>query len=453
MADLGLTLSVLGRGRALKRAEGWSPARLATHQAEALGRLRAHAYAHSPFYREFHRGLEAAPLSALPVLTKQTLMERFDDLATDRSVRLADVKAFVAQKRAGERYLGRYWVTSTSGTSGRPGLFLLDRDEWSIELATALRAFQWAGLRLGLTHRARVAQVTSTNPSHLSTQGGRSMANWWMPTLILDATVPLASMVERLNAWRPEMLWAYASIIRTLAEEQLAGRLEIAPRSVLSASELLTSGIRAHAIKAWGDVVFDTYATTDCGGLGAECNAHDGLHLMEDLAIVEVVDRDNRPVALGAFGDKLLVTVLSSRTQPLIRYQLDDSLRLADHACPCGRPFQLIDAIQGRIEEVLTFPAASGGHVEVHPLVFSNIMDALPVAGWQVLQDASGLHVLLVGADESVADAALADRVALALSDEGVANVSVDVQRVAAIPKAAAGKTPLVRSELASASA
>jgi phenylacetate-CoA ligase len=449
MSDPGLILATLIKRRGLAGRERWDRPRLEAFQAAALTLLRAHAYARSPFYRAFHKGLETAPLEALPTLTKAQMMDRFDDVVTDRAVRLADVKAFLAQKGPGERYLGRYWITSTSGTSGHPGLFLVDRDEWSLELATAIRAFDWAGLRVSLTHRARVAQITSTNPSHLSTQGGRSMANWWMPTLILDASEPLAGVVERLNAWRPEMLWAYASIIHVLAEEQLAGRLRIAPRSVLSASELLTDGVRERARAAWGEVLFDTYATTDCGGVGAECDRHRGLHLMEDLSIIEVVDADNRPAPPGVFGAKLLVTVLGGRTQPLIRYELDDSVRLAGAPCPCGRPFRLIDAIQGRIEEVLAFSGSGGGRVTVHPITFSNIMDRLPVASWQVLQDEAGLHLLLAGVTAPLDDSALAGEVAQALVDHGVQRPLIDVQRVDAIPKAASGKTPLVLSRLA----
>ncbi len=412
MSDPGLILATLLKRRGLAAHERWTRATLEAFQAEALKALRAHAYARSPFYREFHRGLEDAPLEALPTLTKAQMMDRFDDVVTDRDIHLADVKTFMAEKDPGDRYLGRYWVTSTSGTSGHPGLFLVDRDEWSLELATAVRAFDWAGLRVGLTHRVRVAQITSTNPSHLSTQGGRSMANWWMPTLILDASEPLPSVVERLNAWRPEMLWAYASIIHVLAEEQLAGRLKIAPSSVLSASELLSQGVRDRAKAAWGDVLFDTYATTDCGGVGAECDRHKGLHLMEDLSIIEVVDADNRPAPPGVFGVKMLVTVLGGRTQPLIRYELDDSVRLAGEPCPCGRPFRLIDAIQGRVEEVLSFAGAAGGRVDLHPIVFANIMDQLPVSSWQVLQDEAGLHLLLAGVATALDDAALATKVA-----------------------------------------
>jgi phenylacetate-CoA ligase len=142
------------------------------------------------------------------------------------------------------------------------------------------------------------------------------------------------------------------------------------------------------------------------------------------------------------------VTVLAGRTQPLIRYELDDSVRLAAAPCPCGRPFRLIDAIQGRVEEVLSFAAASGGHIELHPIVFANIMDQLPVSSWQVLQDEDGLHLLLAGVAAPLDDAALAANVGEALAAHGAAPPQIQVQRLDAIPKSASGKTPLVLSTL-----
>ena len=432
----------------MRMRERWTPQRLEAFQTQKLRTLRDWAYARSGFYRDFHAGLSDAPLRDLPVLTKAMLMNRFDGVVTDLAIHLGDVRAYVAHPHQEERFLGRYWVNSTSGTSGHPGLFVVNRDEWSIELATALRAFEWAGLTLKPTRRAKIAQITSTNPSHLSMQGGRDMANWWMPTLLMDASAPLAAMVDRLNAWRPEMLWAYASIIRLLAEEQMSGRLKIAPRTVLSASELLTEGIRRRAVAAWGNVVFDTYATTDCGGIGAECEQHHGLHLQEDVSIIEVVDRNNQPVEPGVFGDKLLVTVLGSRTMPMIRYELEDSVRLARSTCPCGRPFRLIDAVQGRVEESLSFPAAAGGVATVHPIVFSNIMDPLPVSGWQILQDANGVHVLLSGVRGILDEEKVARAVRDALKGQGAADPLVELERVPSIPQTTAGKTPLVRSTL-----
>ena len=315
-------------------------------------------------------------------------------------------------------------------------------------LAMALRSFEGAGIKLKLTHRFKMAQITSTNPSHMSMQGGTSMGNWWMPIMLLTASEPVTTIIERMNAWQPEALIAYASIIRILADEQLAGRLRIAPHTIISGSEVLTQETRHRAVLAWGDVLFNNYGTTDCGGIGAECNQHRGMHLQEDLAIVEVVDRDNRLVPSGVYGEKLLVTVLGSRTQPLIRYELDDSLRLSSDQCPCGRVFTLIEDIQGRVEEILSFPGVAGGSVNVHPIVFHNIMDTLPVSGWQVVQDTDGLHLLVSGVRGVLDEEGLADTVRQALSKQGVIIPNVEIQRVSSIPQTLAGKTPLVKSNL-----
>lgn len=169
---------------------------------------------------------------------------------------------------------------------------------------------------------------------------------------------------------------------------------------------------------------------------------------MEDLVIVEVVDRNNRPVPPGVYGDKLLITVLGSRTQPLIRYELDDSVRLSPDPCPSGHPFALIDDIQGRVEDTLSFPGAAGGVVNVHPLVFSRIMDTIQVSGWQVVHEVDGLHVLLSGVRGEFEDDMLANTLRQALVSQGASVPRVQVQQVTSVPKTAAGKAPLIKSNL-----
>src|SRR5512143_1605707 len=124
--NLRLTLQVLGAIRQLRQRERWTRAQVLAHQAAALDRLRAHAYAHSPFYRRFHAGPMDQPLQTLPVLTKSLLMEHFDEVVTDPAIHLAHVRDFAAERQDGVRYLDRYWVTATSGSRGQPGLFLFD---------------------------------------------------------------------------------------------------------------------------------------------------------------------------------------------------------------------------------------------------------------------------------------------------------------------------------------
>lgn len=91
MGPRELATLLLARRRLAARLR-WTPARLAAHRASALAALRAHAYAHSPFYRDFHAGLTDTPLDELPVVTKAELMANFDALVIDPGVRLAEVE-------------------------------------------------------------------------------------------------------------------------------------------------------------------------------------------------------------------------------------------------------------------------------------------------------------------------------------------------------------------------
>jgi len=446
--NLAMALTLLSKRRQFRRQEYFTKEQLKEYQDQKLKSLREYAYANSPFYQKFHKGLFKAPYNELPVLTKSILMDNFDELVTDRNIHLADVKNYVETKKGKQLYLGKYRVNATSGTSGKPGLFLVSDKEWAAMLAGALRGFEGAGIKLNLVKRVKMAQITSTNTSHMSTQGGSSMNNPWMPVMLLSAGEPMTSIINKLNDYRPDALLAYASIIRILAGEQLKGRLKISPRSVISGSEVLTAETRRLANLAWGNVLYNMYGATDGGGLGCECSKHQGMHVQEDLAVVEVVNNEYQEAPAGTYGDKLLVTVLDNYIQPLVRYEMDDSLQLSPDPCTCGRATALIQNIQGRVHETLFFSAINGGTVPVHPIVFHNIMDTLPVNGWQVVQEGDGLHILLSGVQRSLDENALVDTVKGELKKQGAIDTDIVIQKVLSIPQEKSGKTPLVKTNL-----
>jgi phenylacetate-coenzyme A ligase PaaK-like adenylate-forming protein len=78
----------------------------------------------------------------------------------------------------------------------------------------------------------------------------------------------------------------------------------------------------------------------------------------------------------GPREPSFLVSVLFSRTQPLIRYELSDSVVTTDRPCPCGRTFRLIEGVQGRREDVIHLPSRDGGSVSVHPNVFHDVLES-----------------------------------------------------------------------------
>lgn len=431
--------------RSLSRRKTWPADRLRAFQERRLAELRAFALARSPFYRRFHRGLEEAPLSRLPVLTKADLMENFDDLVTDRAVRLADAKAHMTGPAATALFRGRYVITATSGTTGQPGIILHDPGEWRAVIGSYGRPFDWAGLRFRPIPRIRMAMISTRTPWHQSARVGESLRNPLIPTLRLDANDPPEFLREQLRAFRPEVLIAYPSVLRLLAEEERAGRPCVRPGSIFPIAEVLSDEARGLIRRTWGCDPCNVYGATESAGIASECRRR-SLHIYDDMVLLENVDGENRPVPAGEWGERILVTVLGSRTLPLVRYAIGDRIRISERACGCGLPFRVIEGIQGREQEIIRLPGEHG-NVALHPVFFRSLLEPLPVKGWQVRQDtASSLRILVAAETRDAVPADLADAVRRGLLARGAADPRVVVEWAPAIEKGATGKTAYVKA-------
>jgi phenylacetate-coenzyme A ligase PaaK-like adenylate-forming protein len=446
--DLRLISRVLFLRAAWRRRDHWDAAQITAHQAHALGELRRATYAGSEFYRCHHAGLHDAPLDQLPSVTKADLMEHFDEAVTTPDLRLAELKNHLLSLTQGGgdpglAWKGRWWAAATAGTTGGRGTFVWNRSEWATVLASYARANDWAGISAGLTRPLKMALVSSRVPTHQSAVVGASLRSGLVPTLRLDVTTPMGETVAALNRFQPRILVGYASALKPLAAEQRAGRLHISPQGVMSASEVLSPQAAAELEAAWGSAPFDVYAATETAGIASPC-IYRNRHVYEDLLIVEPVDQAGNPVPPGTTGAKLLVTVLFSRTLPLIRYEMSDTVSLGGRGCPCGRAFRILEGIEGRIEDVLQLPGTAG-KVNVHPIVFHHILDQAAAAGWQVIQDTYGLRVLMAGLDPEASTEGVRIAVAGALKEAGVVDTQVTVHVVERLERTALGKAPFVQ--------
>lgn len=430
-----------------KRRDRWSARQIKAHQEKALHNLRRATYSGSEFYRQHHAGLFDAPLTQLPPVTKADLMTHFDQAITAPRLRLADVEEYLrnlvtSRADPGRAWRGQWWVAATAGTTGRRGVFIWNRHEWATVLASYARANDWAGVPVGLTHPLRVAVVSSRTPTHQSAVVGAAVQSRLVPTLRLDAASPLSETVDALNAFEPRLLVGYPSALRPLAAEQRAGRLRLSPEAVMSVSEVLSERAADEMRAAWEVAPFDVYAATETAGIASPCVFHNS-HIFEDQVIVEPVDEAGLPVAAGTVGARTLVTVLFSRTLPLIRYEMSDSVGVGGRGCPCGRSFALLTGIEGRLEDVLLLPG-NGGDVRVHPNLFHDVLDATTLAGWQVVQESTSLRIHLAGLAPGASVERVHAGVVTALESVGVVGTDVDVRVVAAVERTALGKAPLV---------
>jgi phenylacetate-coenzyme A ligase PaaK-like adenylate-forming protein len=388
--------------------------------------LLAHARAHSPFYRD-------RPPDA--TLDKATLMEHFDAIVTDPRLRRDDLLGRVEQ----ERVFDEYRVMTTSGSSGRKGLFVYGRAEWAAIMAQFLRFNALAGIRPRIP-RLRIAAVVSPNAAHMSRRVAQTASIGVHRVLALPVTAPLPHLVERLNAFQPQSLNAYPSIAALLAEEQRAGRLRIAPRLISTSSELQTEAIHARITEAFGVRPHNLYATTE-GLWGADCAEHAGIHLFEDFTHVENVDADNRPVPDGQPGAKLLITSLFNRVQPLIRLELPDAVTLTSEPCACGLRSRRIVALAGRSEDVIELDG-----VPVHPLQFGLIARDRDVVEFQVVHSPRRVRILVVTRTDGVEERLRAG-VEAQLRALGVSRPRIEVERRQRLDRSPSGKLPLVVAE------
>jgi phenylacetate-CoA ligase len=437
-------------------------AQLAQHQQQRLETVVRHAATHSPFYRRRLAGTgalgaEPVELARLPVLDRSLLMEHFDELVCDPRLRRDQLLDWAGQVTRDQLYLDRYRVLLTSGSSGRPGLFVYDPAGWRSIAAQMVRSSGWAGLRPSVP-RQRMAWLGGAAPSHITRQGAATVGIGLHRVLALPVTLPLPQLVQALNQFQPTYLNVYPSVAMWLAEEQRAGRLRLSPRMLITSAELRTLEMTQRLVEAFGVRPFDVYGTTE-GLFGSECQHHQGIHLFEDTTLVENVDPDGQPVPAGQPGARLLVTNLYNLVQPLLRLEVTDLVTLDPDPCPCGRTLVRARAIHGRSDDVLSLAARDGGRVAVHPLQFALLTRDPQVCEFQVLQDGPVLRVLIVAghppsqaaaASDDPLETRLGQAIAQQLRGLGVHDPQVTVERRQQLPRSAGGKLKLVIADPAS---
>jgi phenylacetate-coenzyme A ligase PaaK-like adenylate-forming protein len=358
-------------------------------QRDRLTELVAYARQRSPFLAELYRD---ESIAKLPVTNKKLLMENFDRWVTDPEVTLEKVRAFVADPAlAGTPFLGTYTVATTSGTTGNPGVFVKDPHDVAVNKALSSAMMTgWlspAEVAAVVAHGGKLAVVAATGGHFMVSAGIGSMRSNWLARRVIrlfSVHDPLPDLVAALNSFQPTILMGYGSVLSLLAAEQRAGRLHIRPVLVEPAGEavdreLLSSGFQAK--------VRDTYGCTECPFLTDGC-AHGWYHVNTDWAVVEPVDADYRPVPAGELSHTVLISNLANRVQPILRYDLGDSVLMRPDPCECGDSRPALQ-VQGRVSNMVTFTAASGEQVTLPPLALATLVDRTPgVQLFQLVQTA-----------------------------------------------------------------
>lgn len=342
------------RRNARRRPEEFSGRRLGKFR-----RLVRFVHTRSPYYariiRERDIDIDTCVPESFPVLTKQMLMEHFDEIVTTPAVTKAGIADFLSRSTDPEELFKKnYVVLHTSGSSGEIGYFVYSRSDWARGYAQFYRLQP-------LVFRRRTAAYYGATQGHfagvtLFLTCRRSLLKLLYRPEVFEINGPLQPVLDRLNALQPDILSGYPSGLLTLARRQLAGELRIAPSSVDTGGEPLNPEARRIIEKAFAAPLLDLYASTEHMLMAMTHPLYGGMHLLEDDLIFEL------------HPDHTCVTNLFNRTLPLIRYRMEDVLQTMPEA-PWPLPYTRIRDIVGRMEHAPVFTNRHGSEDFICPIV------------------------------------------------------------------------------------
>lgn len=313
---------------------------LKVFQTKALEKLWQKHLSHNPYFKSRCQG----DFKDWPYMNKEIMLANFDVMngagitlaqAYDEAMRAETIRDFKPTIKG-------YTIGLSSGTSGTRGVFLLSPSEER----------QWAGTILAkmlpssLFKGERIAFFLRANSNLYET-----VQNRFISFKFFDLFQSMTEQLSALEDYQPTILIAPAQVLELIAQQQL----DIHPIKVISVAEVLDDSARATIEREFGKV-HEVYQATE-GFIAATCS-EGHLHLNEDLMIIEqeMID-ETRFVPI--------VTDLNRKTQPIIRYRLDDVLVKDHESCSCGSPFQRIKMIEGRLNDTLLLLDHDGKKVTI----------------------------------------------------------------------------------------
>jgi phenylacetate-CoA ligase len=310
-------------------------------QALQLARLRetiAWVRERVPFYRE---RLPGAPPGHL------------DDLARLPFTRKSDLRehypfGLLAVPRAELRR-----VHASSGTKGKPTVVAYTAADLEIWREVMARSMVAAGARPGhlLLNAFGYGLFTGGLGFH---QGAERIGM----TVIPASSGNTVRQCLLLRDLRPTGICGTPSFVLHIAETLAAEGPKPAELGLgygIFGAEPWTEGMRRALEGGLGCRAYDGYGLSEIVGPGVsgECEAREGLHVADDHFLPEVVDpASGEPLAAGRQGE-LVLTTLTKRAMPLVRYRTGDITTLTEEPCRCGRTSVRMARIVGRTDDML----------------------------------------------------------------------------------------------------
>lgn len=325
-------------------------------EKKRLQRVLAHACAHIPYYKEF----AGMPLKAFPVMNKNMMQAQF--------------AAFNSQGFTAAQILKQknrdFLVHRSLGTTGESGIYISSQAEYKRTLENILQKMLPPS-----KNPRKIAVFYYSETPYLSSGLLNHNSQWQFFNLHRN----WQNILSALKKFNPTVLIAPVQTLYQLALLQQKKVLSLVLEKIFATAEVLTSLEEGAIMQSFAQPVHQLYQCAE-GWLGTTCE-YGTLHLNQELFYIEKewIDKEQQrfiPV----------ITALERFVQPLIRYRMDDILKIKAEPCYCGSALLGVERIVGRCEDVLYFPHQFNSHT-LKPLYADTLYDALRgMMKYQVLQ-------------------------------------------------------------------
>ncbi|MFX1506538.1 MAG: phenylacetate--CoA ligase family protein [Promethearchaeota archaeon] len=391
---------------------------------EKLLVLLQHSQENVPYYTKIFNEIKLnlnsftmEDFQKIPILTKQICQENFSDLLAQNMRR------------------DQWDYHSTSGSTGEPFQFRIDKHFGIVRGAIQLLFDQWMGYQ---RRKDRILHIVGHCPnsvvSVLYNRYGRKTA------CISAWDAEDEDKLKEIISFKPKYIYGYTSAILKLAtylEENNINLKEI--KAVVTTSETLTREQRERIETGFRAPVFDQYGSREFGFVAGECQEHKGLHIVEESFIVEII-KNNFSESNRNIG-KLIITCLDNFSMPFIRYDTGDLVEDNTVSCTCGRTLKLIPHVLGRITDFITLPSGN----KISFLFFNSFFEDYGpyISEFQVIQLEKCLLIKVVPTENFTLE--IRNNTINGISKIINFELEVKIQEVAHIPLESSGKRLVIK--------
>lgn len=399
-----------------------------------LDALLSNARSAVPFYRE--RVNRTCPsLSDYPILTKRDLRERFIDI----------MQPHIAAAYRAAKPRGYSWLeVKTGGSTGVPTNVIHGKAVRDGGRAARMYSQYLCGFPFGTPYWrlwGSMREISQMKESW-TVRMVRVLARERLLNAFRMGEQVMTAYLDRINAEPPRHMMAYVDCAVQLARFAQNRSIRLRPlNSIMACAGTLTAAARTSLTEVFGARVHNKYGSRECCDMACECD-RGKLHIYANSVLLEVVDVHGRPVPPGNLG-RILVTLLDSSEFPIIRYEIGDMGTLASGLCECGRPFPLLEAVEGRSTEF--FITSAGGFVS--PVYLAHLIGVVHNSGhirrFQMVQHSLTRYTLRLERNSSALNRppqALVDRILADLRAVLGVDCVISVNWEDRIPETGSGK-------------